>query len=134
MTKVVYRFRSIHRRRVTHCHLRASIALMESVCGTDTSSPWRGQRHSSEDGCAHEKDTHMNSATLHQKLLPALLGGTSRHPIPSEGIDNTLGMLGLMGQALRFERPATPDSFSVEPEIRDGRKILADRLRRPLIR
>jgi hypothetical protein len=39
-----------------------------------------------------------------------------------------------MGQALRFERPATPESFIVEPEIKDERKIIADRLRRPLIR
>ena len=76
----------------------------------------------------------MNSATLHQKVLPSLLGGTSRHPLPSDGIDDTLGILGLMGQALRFERPATPDSFSVEPEIKDERRIIADRLRRPLIR
>jgi hypothetical protein len=39
-----------------------------------------------------------------------------------------------MGQALRFERPSTPDWFMVEPEIKDERKIVADGLRRPLIR
>jgi hypothetical protein len=39
-----------------------------------------------------------------------------------------------MGQALRFERPSTPESFIVEPEIKDERKIIADGLRRPLIR
>jgi hypothetical protein len=39
-----------------------------------------------------------------------------------------------MGQALRFERPSPPDSFIVEAEIRDDRKIVADSLRRPLIR
>lgn len=43
-------------------------------------------------------------------------------------------MLSLMGQALRFERPSTPDSFIVEPEIKDDRKIIADHLRRSLIR
>jgi hypothetical protein len=43
-------------------------------------------------------------------------------------------MLALMGQALRFERPSTPRSFLVEPEIEDGRKIIASGLRRPLIR
>jgi hypothetical protein len=43
-------------------------------------------------------------------------------------------MLSLMGQALRFERPATPDSFIIEPEIKDERRIVADSLRRPLIR
>jgi hypothetical protein len=43
-------------------------------------------------------------------------------------------MLGLMGQALRFERPGAPDSFIVEPEIQDDRQIVPDSLRRVLIR
>jgi hypothetical protein len=73
----------------------------------------------------------MNSTTLYAKVLPSLLGGTSRHPLRG---DHPLEMLSLMGQALRFERPSTPDSFVVEPEIKDDRKILADLLRRPLIR
>jgi len=83
----------------------------------------------------------MNLTTLHAKVVPSLLGGTSRHPIPSEVIhpssptsDGTLEMLSLMGQALRFERPPTPESFIVEPEIKDERQIIGDRLRRPLIR
>jgi hypothetical protein len=46
----------------------------------------------------------------------------------------TLEMLSLMGQALRFERPSTPALFTVEPEIKDERKIIANGLRRPLIR
>src|SRR5262245_45771684 len=73
----------------------------------------------------------VNSTTLHARALPSLLGGTSRHPLPG---DHPLEMLSLMGQALRFEHPSTPDSFVVEPEIKDDRKILADLLRRPLIR
>ena len=73
----------------------------------------------------------MNWTTLHARVLPSLLGGTSRHPLSG---DRNLEMLSLMGQALRFERPSTPQSFIVEPEIKDDRKILADRLRRPLIR
>ena len=83
----------------------------------------------------------MNSITLHLKVLPSLLGGTSRRPLPSELIPpsssssgGTLEMLSLMGQALRFERPSTPESFIVEPEIKDDRKIIVDGLRRPLIR
>lgn len=83
----------------------------------------------------------MNWTTLHAKVLPSLLGGTSRHPLPGELIptsstnsDGALEMLSLMGQALRFERTSTPDSFIVEPEIKDDRKIVADHLRRPLIR
>lgn len=83
----------------------------------------------------------VNSKTLHAKVLPSILGGTSRHPLPAELIrssipssDGTLEMLSLAGQALRFERPAAPDSFIVEPEIKDDRKIIAAGLRRPLIR
>jgi hypothetical protein len=83
----------------------------------------------------------MNLNTLHAKVLPSLLGGTSRHPLPGDLIrpsspnsDGALEMLTLMGQALRFERPSTPESFIVEPKIKDERKIIADGLRRPLIR
>ena len=83
----------------------------------------------------------MNPAALHAKVLPSLMGGTSRHPLPGELIppsasntDGALQMLSLMGQALRFERPSTPDSFLVESEVKDERKIIAEVLRRPLIR
>jgi hypothetical protein len=83
----------------------------------------------------------VNWNTLHGKVLPSLLGGTSRHPLPAElirptnpGSDGALEMLSLTAQALRFERPSTPVSFIVEPEIKDDRRIVSDRLRRPLIR
>lgn len=83
----------------------------------------------------------VNSTSLRAKVLPSLLAGTSRNPLPGElirpsspGSDSVLEMLSLIGQALRFERPPTPDSFIVEPEIKDDRKIIADALRRPLIR
>lgn len=83
----------------------------------------------------------MNSSTLHAKVLPSLVGGTSRHPLPANLIrpssptfDGALEMLSPMGQALRFEHPSTPVSFIVEPAIEDNRKIVADRLRRSLIR
>jgi hypothetical protein len=83
----------------------------------------------------------MNWTTLHAKVLPSLLGGTSRHPLPGEPIrpssptaDGALEMLSLVGQALRFERPSTPDSFIVDPEVKDERRIVADALRRQLIR
>lgn len=82
----------------------------------------------------------MNSSVLHAKVLPSLLAGTSRHALPElvrpadPRSDGVLEILSLMGQALRFEHPATPDSFIVEPEIKDERKIVADSLRRPLVR
>ena len=85
--------------------------------------------------------TLVNWNTLHTKVLPPLLGGTARHPLPDELIrpsspssDGALEMLTLMGQALRFERPSRPDSFIIEQEIKDDRKIVADRFRRSLIR
>lgn len=82
----------------------------------------------------------MNSSVLHAKVLPSLLAGTSRHALPelvrpaNPSSDGVLEMLSLLGQALRLERPVTPDSFTVEPDIRDERKIVADSLRRPLVR
>src|SRR5215475_13462429 len=82
----------------------------------------------------------VNRTMLHAKVLPSLLAGTSRHA-PAELVrpanpnsDGVLEVLSLMGQALRFERPTTPDSFIVEPEIKDERKILTGSLRRPLVR
>ncbi len=87
---------------------------------------------------AREVVALVNSNTLHAKVLPALLGGTSRHPLPGELVRSSnrssLEMLSLVGQALRFERPSPPGSFILEPEINDDRKIIADSLRRPLIR
>ena len=83
----------------------------------------------------------MKANILHTKVLPSLIGGTSRHPLPAELIhpssstsDGTLEMLSLMGQALRFTRPLSPDSFTVEPEIKDERTIVDAALRRPLVR
>jgi len=82
----------------------------------------------------------VNRTMLHAKVLPSLLAGTSRHALPelvrpaNPHSDGMVEVLSLMGQALRFERPATPDSFIVEPEIKDERKIVADGLRRPLVR
>src|SRR5690242_7785421 len=82
----------------------------------------------------------LNRTALYAKVLPSLRAGASRHALPelvrpaNPSSDGVLEVLSLMGQALRFERPATPDSFIVEPEIKDERKIVSDRLRRPLIR
>lgn len=82
----------------------------------------------------------MNRTVLYAKVLPSLLAGTSRQALPelvrpaNPDSDGVLEVLSLVGQALRFERPATPDSFIVEPEIKDERKIVADSLRRPLVR
>jgi uncharacterized protein DUF5691 len=83
----------------------------------------------------------MKLRTLHTKVVPSLLAGTSKRPLPDDLVDpsdscsdGALELLSLTAQALRFERPSTPDSFGVEPEIKDERRVIADRLRRPLVR
>lgn len=83
----------------------------------------------------------MKASILHAKVLPSLLGGTSRRPMPADLIrpsntasEGALEMLSLLGQALCFDRPLSPDSFAVEPEIKDERAIVDAALRRPLIR
>src|SRR5260370_37899013 len=86
----------------------------------------------------------MRAMELKARVLPSLLAGTSRHPLGLHGAvgeatrqeegNVVLRALSLTGQALRFEKPRNPQQFSVEPEIRDDRRILPDRARRPLIR
>ena len=72
----------------------------------------------------------MKANILHAKVLPSLLEGTSRHPLPADLIrpsnsasEGTLEMLSLLGQALCFDRPLSPDSFAVEPEIKDEEQL-----------
>lgn len=74
----------------------------------------------------------MKTSAIHGQVVPSLLAGTSRRPLPPD--HGPLELLSLAGQALRFERPAPPSSFVVEGEIKDERKTLAARLRRPFVR
>jgi hypothetical protein len=86
----------------------------------------------------------MNARTLRVQAYPALLAGTGRQPLAFRGdlaelaqddaSRATLIALSLTGQALRFERPLAPPNFAVEPVVHDQRPIIADRLRRPLLR
>ena len=108
---------------------------MESVCGMDEDLHLGVGRDT-----ARKVDAFMNLTTLHAKVLPSLLGGTSRHPMPGEVIhpsspnsDRHTLKCSVYGKALRFERPSTPESFIVKPEIKDKRKIIAEvHVRRPL--
>src|SRR6266536_1755964 len=86
ITRVDSRCRCMHRRRIMLRRLRVSIALMESVCGMDTSSPWRGQRHSSEGGCAHEPDylTRKGSAVTIGRNIAAFAAGRLDSSFESE--------------------------------------------------
>jgi hypothetical protein len=86
----------------------------------------------------------MRAAELKARVLPSLIAGTSRQPldqngtvrevVPPEDGMAALKALSLTGQALRFERPLGPQQFSMEPEIRNDRRILPDGARRALIR
>lgn len=81
----------------------------------------------------------MKSAAFAKGALPALLKGTARQPLMggegfSGGQNVALSALSLAGQWLRFERPAAPAAFAVEPRIEDRRRLLPDELRRPMLR
>ena len=81
----------------------------------------------------------MSVPRFETEMLPALLAGTARQPLPSwagvpHGSQSGPHLLSLTGQALRFEPPAAPTHFNVEPVIEDHRWILPDTLRRPLLR
>jgi len=85
-------------------------------------------------------DKRLTPALLKSRVLPALLAGANRRSMeldPIFGADADqprLRALSLTGQALRFERPSSPEHYLVEPEIRDDRRMIPDEMRRPLIR
>lgn len=85
----------------------------------------------------------MRASDWKVRTLAALLAGTSRQPLPKEaaGVSlapeanlQTLSLLGLMGQALRFTPPASPARFDAETHPQDARTPLPESLRRPLLR
>lgn len=76
----------------------------------------------------------MNHATLLNQVLPAMLRGVSRQPLPPTISQPPADLLSLLGQALRFEPPPIPGSFRIETAIDDDRPILPEALRRPLLR
>jgi hypothetical protein len=85
----------------------------------------------------------MRKSLFKADVLPALLAGVGRHPLPPIVTEQlfrasdpkpSLKALSLTGQALRFDRPPGPPQFAVEVVIEDDRTILPDELRRPLLR
>ena len=82
----------------------------------------------------------MNGHTLRDRVVPALLGGTRREPLPAiEGLAAespgvALQALSLAGQALRFERPPVQTQFTVERWPHDDRRIISEEIRMKLIR
>ncbi len=75
----------------------------------------------------------MKGSTLQTQVVPALLSGAARQSLVMEEF-SPIQLLSLAGQALRFARPSPPSAFSVEPEIRDPRRIVPEDVRRPLVR
>lgn len=81
----------------------------------------------------------MNPATLRDRVMPILLGGTRRQPLPDLALSpaeepaRALHVLSLVGQALRFERPPAPAQFTVEHWPRDERRLLPPNLRGKLV-
>lgn len=86
----------------------------------------------------------MRSAVIKTRVLPNLIAGTGRSPIdlhrvfdgtPAGSADTaTRRALSFAGQLLRFEKPASPGNLKPDPVVRDERRILPEKLRRPLIR
>jgi hypothetical protein len=82
----------------------------------------------------------MNADELRSKLLPVLLSGARRETrqellmMGSDREHSLLRALSLTGQSLRFTRPPVPSDFAVEHWPRDERRMVPDRLRRPILR
>jgi hypothetical protein len=86
----------------------------------------------------------VNTAELKTQVIPSLLAGTARRTLNSDrvlhggsGTDQTkaaLRALALAAQALRFERPCGPATYSPEPPVHESRRIVPERVRRSLIR
>ncbi|MBY3432891.1 hypothetical protein HFN89_01705 [Rhizobium laguerreae] len=77
----------------------------------------------------------MSVATLKSIALPSLLSGLRGGALPSiSGIATDLHVLALTAQALRFDRPAPPESFNGEETTADARTVVPDAVREPMIR
>ena len=82
----------------------------------------------------------MNADELRSRLLPVLLSGARRESgedLSALGDDreqSLLRALSLTGQSLRFTRPSVPSDFAREHWPRDERRIVPERLRRPILR
>lgn len=85
----------------------------------------------------------MNGTALKNEALPSLLSGSGRQPFAAgltmDGLspansEGALKLLSLTAQALRFERPPMPASFSIETAPNDTRPIVPAGLRRPIVR
>jgi hypothetical protein len=72
----------------------------------------------------------MSVASLKSKVLPGLLSGLRGGGVPPvAGIETDLHALALAAQALRFSRPARPDSFNIEDSVAEARSVVPDAVR-----
>ncbi|NTF17874.1 hypothetical protein G6L37_05625 [Agrobacterium rubi] len=77
----------------------------------------------------------MSTAELRNIVFPALLTGLRGRNMPGiYGATDGLQLLGLTAQALRLERPASPESFIVDETSSDSRNVVPDHARPILLR
>jgi hypothetical protein len=77
----------------------------------------------------------MSVASLKSNLLPGILSGLRGGTLPPlAGITTDVQALALTAQALRFDRPTRPEAFNIEDSILEGRKVVPDAAREPIIR
>jgi hypothetical protein len=79
----------------------------------------------------------MTGRDLKMHVLPALLAGTRREPLPGmAGLQAAapLEALSLAGQALRFAMPPGPPEFDVDAWPQDARRVLPESVRPQVLR
>jgi hypothetical protein len=79
----------------------------------------------------------MNVRDLKARVLPVLLAGTRREPLPGMAElrpDAPLDAFSLVGQVLRFEMPQAPPHFDVDTWPHDERRLVPARVRPQILR
>nr|WP_250808304.1 DUF5691 domain-containing protein [Neorhizobium tomejilense] len=77
----------------------------------------------------------MSVASLKSNVLPGILSGFRGGALPAvSGITSDVQALALTAQALRFDRPSRPESFNVEDSVVEGRRVVPEAARAPIVR
>jgi hypothetical protein len=75
----------------------------------------------------------MSASELSNSILPALLTGVRGRVLPQPyGATDSLQVLALAAQAMKFEKPHPPEAFIIEEHVADTRKIVPEVIR-PLL-
>ncbi|SDP87942.1 hypothetical protein SAMN05428967_4032 [Phyllobacterium sp. YR620] len=77
----------------------------------------------------------MNVSSLTDVIVPRLLSGAKDGlPLDAAGVSDALQALALAGQAMRFERPLSPEQFDAGIPVVDHATIVPDAARKLLLR